>query len=170
MVQQDTLPTIRPPADQTTATVWCDRFDRKEASPLGIRRVLTQVCHDLYGTKDVQNVITATYVWMADQIGHLTLGLVPTLLLCWLVTLLLPQNTGFASALRILLNVAAAAGVFAIWAVKERQGARWRWESRRPHRPGRSRCRRCGRHADSRWRPPLRSGRRDMPRRMPRPD
>ena len=121
MVQQDTLPTIRPPADQTTATVWCDRFDRKEASPLGIRRVLTQVCHDLYGTKDVQNVITATYVWMADQIGHLTLGLVPTLLLCWLVTLLLPQNTGFASALRILLNVAAAAGVFAIWAVKERQ-------------------------------------------------
>ena len=121
MYQQDTLPTIRPFADQTTATAWCDRFDRKDASPLGIRRVLTQVCHDLYGTKDVQNVITATYVWLADQIGHLTLGLVPTLLLCWLFTLLLPQDTGFANALRIVLYVAAAAGVFAVWVAKERQ-------------------------------------------------
>jgi hypothetical protein len=121
LYQQDTLPTIRPSADQTTATAWCDKFDRKDASPLGIRRVLTQVCHDLYGTKDVQNVITATYVWLADQIGHLTLGLVPTLLLCWLVTLLIPQDTGFANALRIVLYVAAAAGVFAVWVVKERQ-------------------------------------------------
>ena len=104
MYQQDTLPTIRPSADQTTATAWCDRFDRKDASPLGIRRVLTQVCHDLYGTKDVQYAITASYVWMADQIGHITLGLVPTLLLCWIVAAFDPQG-----AWRVMLFVLAAA-------------------------------------------------------------
>lgn len=67
----------------------CDSFDRPDAPPFGWRRVLTQACHDLYGTKDVQDAITASYVWMADQIGHLTLGLVPTLLLCWILYLVL---------------------------------------------------------------------------------
>src|ERR1700722_8249214 len=79
---------VRPARNQTRSTRAAQRLDRPDANPLGIRRVFTQVSHDLYGTKDVQDVITASYVWMADQIGHISLGLVPTLLLPWLCTLL----------------------------------------------------------------------------------
>ncbi len=61
-----------------------DKLDRPDDDPLGLRRVLAQAAHDLYGTKDVQDAITASYVWLADQIGHLALGLIPTLLYCWL--------------------------------------------------------------------------------------
>ena len=79
-----------------------------------MRRVLTQVSHDLYGTKDVQDVITASYVWMADQIGHLFLGLVPTLLLAWLAT-------GLAARVwfREVLIILFAAGMFSYWVYKE---------------------------------------------------
>src|SRR4051794_21536104 len=58
-------------------------LDRDDAPALGVRKVLVQVSKDLFGTKDVQNVITASYVWLADQVGHVALGLVPTLLACW---------------------------------------------------------------------------------------
>src|SRR6516225_10916903 len=75
-----------PPSNRTRSSRLADTFDRPDADPLGLRRVFTQVSHDLYGTKDVQDAITASYVWMADQIGHLTLGLVPTLLLCWFIS------------------------------------------------------------------------------------
>lgn len=71
----------RPETKTTRSSREAEAFDRQDADPLGFRRVFTQVAHDLYGTKDVQDAITASYVWMADQIGHLTLGLVPTLLL-----------------------------------------------------------------------------------------
>src|SRR5262245_65325274 len=57
-----------------------------EAEQLGVRKVLAQARHDLFGTKDVQDAITATYVWMADQLGHITLGLVPTMPMCWATT------------------------------------------------------------------------------------
>ena len=43
---------------------------------------------DLFGTKDVQNPITASYVWMADQLGHFTLGFVPTLIVSHLLAVL----------------------------------------------------------------------------------
>ena len=88
--------------------------ERKHAPPLGIRRVFTQVSHDLYGTKDVQDAITATYVWMADQIGHITLGLVPTLLLCWIVTAFHPSPVW-----RIPLFILVAALIFFYWVYKE---------------------------------------------------
>jgi hypothetical protein len=78
------IASYRPPTNATRASKLSDRFDDPDAEPLGLRRVLTQALHDLYGTKDVQDAITASYVWMADQIGHVTLGLVPTLLLCWI--------------------------------------------------------------------------------------
>ena len=69
----------RPERRTTRSSRFADYFDRSEADPLGLRRVSTQVAHDLFGTKDVQDAITASYVWMADQIGHITLGLLPTL-------------------------------------------------------------------------------------------
>jgi hypothetical protein len=80
------------PTNATRSSRAADRFDRKDAPPLGVRRVFTQVAHDLYGTKDVQDAITASYVWLADQLGHITLGLVPTLLLCWVVIAFDPQT------------------------------------------------------------------------------
>ena len=85
------------------------------ADPLGVQRVFAQVSTDLYGTKDVQDIITASYVWMADQIGHLFLGLVPTLLLAWLCTLA-PW-----AWLRVLLTLMLAGGMFAYWVSKEVQ-------------------------------------------------
>jgi hypothetical protein len=92
------------PTNATRSSRAAGHIDRKDALPLGVRRVLTQVSHDLYGTKDVQYAITASYVWMADQIGHITLGLVPTLLLCWIVAAFDPQG-----AWRVMLFVLAAA-------------------------------------------------------------
>jgi len=103
----------RPPSNQTSSSRAADLFDRPDAQPLGVRRVFTQVAHDLYGTKDVQDVITASYVWMADQIGHLFLGLVPTLLLAWLCTLL-PE--GF---LRTAATILLALLMFGYWVYKE---------------------------------------------------
>lgn len=117
----DTVAALRPKADRTTSTSWCDRFDKANAPPLGIRRIATQACHDLFGTKDVQDAITATYVWMADQLGHLTLGFVPTILLCWAASLIWgwigwrPESIWLRGIFIIL-----AALVVGVWATKER--------------------------------------------------
>jgi hypothetical protein len=107
---------VRPVSNQTRSTRAAQRFDRPDADPLGVRRVFTQVSHDLYGTKDVQDVITASYVWMADQIGHLFLGLVPTLLVAWLISAIVPEGW-----LRALLIAFSALGIFSYWVSKERQ-------------------------------------------------
>src|ERR1700761_3504287 len=105
-----------PSSNQTRASRAAEALDRPDADPLGVRRVFTQVSHDLYGTKDVQDVITASYVWMADQIGHLFLGLVPTLLVAWLVSAFVSEGW-----LRTVLIVAGALAIFAYWVSKERQ-------------------------------------------------
>jgi hypothetical protein len=103
-----------PSSNGTRASRAAEQFNKVDAPPLGVRRVFTQVSHDLYGTKDVQDVITASYVWMADQIGHLFLGLVPTLLLAWLAT-------GLASPgwFREILIIVFAAAMFGYWVSKE---------------------------------------------------
>jgi hypothetical protein len=105
---------VRPASNQTRSTQAAQRFDRADADPLGVRRVFTQVSHDLYGTKDVQDAITASYVWMADQIGHLFLGLVPTLILAWLVSVFLSPGV-----IRTILIVVLALAMFGYWVSKE---------------------------------------------------
>lgn len=121
MASAGTVVTLRPGADRTGATSWCDRFDKPEAPALGIRRVATQCCHDLFGTKDVQDAITATYVWMADQIGHLTLGFVPTVLLCWIANLIWScLGWSETSGWRYPVFMVLAAAVIGVWASKER--------------------------------------------------
>jgi len=107
---------VIPHSNRTRATLAAARMNRPDADPLGVRRVFAQVSHDLYGTKDVQDVITASYVWMADQIGHLFLGLVPTLLVAWAISAIVP-----AGWLRDILIVAGAGAIFAYWVSKERQ-------------------------------------------------
>ncbi len=106
---------LRPQSDQTRSTGVADSVDQVDANPFGIRRVLAVVIKDLYGTKDVQDAITASYVWMADQIGHLTLGLVPTLVLCWIVSGVGIEN----ETQHVALYAAVAAVIFAVWYRKE---------------------------------------------------
>ena len=101
------------PEDASRSTKLASKVNRADADPLGVRRVFAQVSIDLYGTKDGQDIITASYVWMADQIGHLFLGLVPTLLLAWLCTLV-PWDW-----LRIVLTVVLAGCMFSYWVSKE---------------------------------------------------
>ena len=63
------IPQYRPETKTTRSSRKANVLDQPDADPLGFRRVFTQVAHDLYGTKDVQDAITASYVWMADQTG-----------------------------------------------------------------------------------------------------
>jgi hypothetical protein len=114
----------RPETKTTRSSRFAEIFNRRDADPLGLRRVLTQVMHDLYGTKDVQDAITASYVWMSDQIGHITLGLAPTLLFGWIWRMIWtggaelhgkPGDVG-----DIVGCVAIALAIFAYWVHKER--------------------------------------------------
>src|SRR5215469_15251163 len=109
------IPVI-PVSNRTRSTLAAAKLNRPDAHPLGVRRVFTQVSHDLYGTKDVQDAITASYVWMADQIGHLFLGLVPTLILAWGVSLIVPASWFW---IRTALIVVLAAAMFSYWVYKE---------------------------------------------------
>ena len=45
-------------------------------------QLLCQVRQDLF-SKEAQTGYTYTYVWMANQVGHFTLGFLPTLLFTW---------------------------------------------------------------------------------------
>jgi hypothetical protein len=117
------IPQRRPERRLTWSARWADYFDKSDADPLGSRRVFTQVAHDSFGTKDVQNAITATYVWTTDQTGHVMYGLLPTLLLGWLWSLGC-DYFAIREAWRIVGCVAIALGIFAMWRSKERQDIR----------------------------------------------
>ena len=114
------IPQYRPETKTTRSSRAAEAFDQPDADPLGLRRVFTQVAHDLYGTKDVQDAVTASYVWMADQIGHISLGLLPTLLFSW-IWLMVCQSWGLADAWSIGGCVAITLAIFAYWISKERQ-------------------------------------------------
>lgn len=107
-----------PQAERVAETLWIAKRSkqRKPVLPdLGVRGVFQQVRHDLFGTKDVQDAITATYVWLEDQAGHIALGFALTLLPCWLVSLALSQDSGW----RCPTLAAVAFVVFAVGFVKE---------------------------------------------------
>jgi len=96
--------------------------------PFSFFTVLAAAKHDCFGTKDVQDAVTATYVWMADQIGHLTLGFVPTLLLCWLWSAvwqgwiepcLTAPTCSVCGAVSYLGYFVAALLVWGVWVYKE---------------------------------------------------
>ena len=114
------IPQYRPETRTTRSSQAAHVFDKDDAEPLGLRRVFTQVAKDLYGTKDVQDAITASYVWMADQIGHITLGLLPTLLLGWIWGMV-GRSLGVNDTWYAVGCVVAAFAVFAYWIKKERQ-------------------------------------------------
>ena len=61
------------------------RARKRELRPLVTAgRILRQVHRDLYD-KEVQHSYTTSYVWMTNQLGHFTLGLLLTFLIIWLV-------------------------------------------------------------------------------------
>ncbi len=82
-----------------------------------VREIFAVARHDLFGTKDVQDAITASYVWLADQLGHIALGAFPALILCWLWRMVWPSHPIVVDIGMPLL----AAAVFAYWVVKEVQ-------------------------------------------------
>ncbi len=48
----------------------------------GVKAVVSQVIRDLFG-KDVQDTVTFSYEWVADQFGHFALGFEITIALTW---------------------------------------------------------------------------------------
>jgi hypothetical protein len=82
--------------------------------PPGPLTVIKQAYKDGFG-KDVQETPTVSYVWMADQFGHFTLGFAITFVFSWIAVWLWygtrPQPEW--------LMVACAAANMAIWVAKE---------------------------------------------------
>jgi len=72
-----------PPTPERKPTFLEKKLDREDAAPLSGRRVTVTALHDVFGTKDVQDVVTATYVWLTDESGHTMLGIVFVATLCW---------------------------------------------------------------------------------------
>jgi len=100
----------------------------RDANPFGVREVLAVAQHDLFGTKDVQDVITASYVWLADQMGHISLGFLPTLALAcgwhaawsWLVGPDAAGDLASAHPLGFVLGLVTVVGVvLGVWGYKE---------------------------------------------------
>lgn len=100
------VPAAAPPAQTSPRRALC-------SLSLGPSAVFNQAKHDLFGTKDVQDAITASYVWLADQQGHIALGLIPTLLACWAI------SDFVAVPWRTLSYIAVAVAIFAYWVKKE---------------------------------------------------
>ena len=58
-----------------------------KAPVIGIKELAWQFWHDIYG-KEVQDATTYSYVWLADQMGHICIGIVLTALIGALLHLL----------------------------------------------------------------------------------
>jgi hypothetical protein len=117
------IPQDLPERQTTPSARRAEFFDKSDAEPLGLRRVLTQVGHDLYGTKDVQDAIMATYVWMADEAGHIMLGLVSILLMGWL-WLKVCAHYHLGPGWQIGGCIVSALAIFGCWIHKELQDYR----------------------------------------------
>jgi hypothetical protein len=59
-------------------------------------------------------------VWAADQLGHLTLGFVPTVLGCWIVSLIWAAAGLSPGPLLRAIYILVGLGVVGVWAGKER--------------------------------------------------
>jgi hypothetical protein len=70
----------------------------------GVREVFDQAIRDLFG-KDVQDTVTFSYEWLADQFGHFGLGFEITLALSWIAALLgyTGPKVGFWLGLAVVL-------------------------------------------------------------------
>lgn len=69
---------------------------------LGICTIWRVAQHDLFGTKDVQDSPTLSYIWLADQFGHIGIG--------FMGTLAVMQLLGLVAEWPLLCRAAIAAG------------------------------------------------------------
>jgi hypothetical protein len=69
---------------------------------LGICTIWRVAQHDLFGTKDVQDSPTLSYIWLADQFGHIGIG--------FMGTLAVMQLLGLVAEWPLLFRAAIAAG------------------------------------------------------------
>lgn len=90
------------------------------SSPFGLPRIWRQIKWDLFETKDVQDAITASYVWLEDEAGHIGLGFVFTLAPCWLLSIFWTE-AGFARSIAFIAIGAAACGVFVRKELRDRK-------------------------------------------------
>lgn len=80
--------------------------------PPSLMDVMKQLRYDWFG-KDVQQTPTVSYVWTADQFGHVGLGFQITFVFGWIIAWLLTDLPAWQTAL-------IAAGLnMALWTVKE---------------------------------------------------
>jgi hypothetical protein len=71
----------------------------------GFKEVVDQLIRDLFG-KDVQDTVTFSYEWTADQFGHLALGFELTFVLTWIARVLgyRAQRAGFVIGVAVVLG------------------------------------------------------------------
>lgn len=91
--------------------------------PPGIWSVICQLKRDLFG-KDVENSATFTYDWLADQVGHFTLGFLGTFLLDWINTTFIhweyATGTTWAVAIVLVFCVVEALDFLGQWRAYEK--------------------------------------------------
>jgi len=89
------------------------------SSRLGLCRIAAQAKEDLFGTKNTHDVSTASYIWIADEFGHWTYGVLSGLAICaiwhWVAGrfCMAPGWTSFG-------YVALVCASFGTWVWKER--------------------------------------------------
>jgi hypothetical protein len=90
-------------------------------NPFRLGEVGKQAVSDWFG-KDVQSGYTLTYVWMANELGHFTLGFIPACIGAWIWRLCDPcaSACGWMSALPVALAL--------LWAVKELRDVVVEWQ------------------------------------------
>jgi len=79
-----------------------------KAPSIGIKELAWQFYRDIFG-KEVQDATTYSYVWLADQMGHICIGIVLTALLGALLHLL-AGNVFIAGPVAFVLTAAGVAG------------------------------------------------------------
>jgi hypothetical protein len=76
---------------------------------LGVGTIWRVAQHDLFGTKDVQDSPTLSYIWLADQFGHIGIG--------FMGTLAVMQLLGLVANWPLLFRAAIAAGAATLFIV-----------------------------------------------------
>jgi hypothetical protein len=79
-----------------------------KAPAIGIKELAWQFRHDIFG-KEVQDATTYSYVWLADQMGHICIGIVLTALIGALLHLL-AGSLLIAGPVAFVLTAAGVAG------------------------------------------------------------
>ena len=83
----------------------------KKTCPISCKQLIKQAVSDWFG-KEVQTGYTVTYVWMANQFGHFTLGFLFTFIIVWIVKIFNPDISPIGSLLWVPI------GEFIFWSLK----------------------------------------------------